>query len=269
MPSGQFCGINLRSDLVSEFTFIESMYLPNQKHLKHSHECATFCLVLEGGFTETCGRTSLACSPSTLLFYPAGEVHTECFHDLTTRCFVIEIKRSWLENIQQFPVVAGQPASFQGGKVSGLALRAYKEFCAMDEFSYLSAEGLLLEMMAELSRSSRQCRDGRPIKRLELVKELLHQRFRESLTLATIAEQVGMHPVSLAQAFRKTCGTTVGEYVRSLRIEFACRELSNPDNPISEIAVAAGFFDQSHFTRTFKQSVGVTPAEFRKNLLSH
>lgn len=269
MPSGQFCGIKLRSDLISEFTLIESMYLPKQKQPKHSHECPTFCLVLEGGFTEAYGRTSLACSPSTLLFYPAGEVHTEFFHAPKTRCFVIEINPLWLERLPRLPVGANQPASFPGGPVSDLALRTYKEFCATDEFSNLCVEGLLLEMMAELSRSSRRFRDNKPIKRIELVRELLHTRFLEPLSLAMLAEQSGLHPVYLAQAFRKTFGTTVGEYVRRLRIEFACRELRDPNNSISEIAEAAGFFDQSHFTRTFKQFMGVTPAEFRKNLLSH
>lgn len=72
MPSGHFCGIRLKSDLVSDFTFIELLYLPNQKYSKHSHERATLCLVLQGNFTETYGRNSLTCVPSTLLFYPAG-----------------------------------------------------------------------------------------------------------------------------------------------------------------------------------------------------
>ena len=56
MPSGHFCGIKLSSSLVSEFTFIESLYPPNQRHAKHSHERATLCLVLQGAFTQTYGR---------------------------------------------------------------------------------------------------------------------------------------------------------------------------------------------------------------------
>lgn len=269
MPSGHFCGIRLKSNLVSDFTFIESLYLPNQKSSKHSHERATLCLVLQGNFTETYGRNSLTCAPSTLLFYPAGEVHAESFHNLRSRCFVIEIKPSWLERLNQFSSLINRPASFHGGKASGLAIRVYKEVCAMDEFSNLSIEGLLFEVVAEISRSSRQIRDCKPSKRTEMVKELIRAHFHEPLTLATIAEQVDLHPVYLAQAFRKACGCTVGEYVCRLRIEFACRELSNLDNSIGKIAAAAGFFDQSHFTRTFRRVLGVTPGEFRKRTRPH
>ena len=268
MPSGHFCGIRLKSNLVSDFTFIESLYPPNLKYSKHSHEHTSLCLVLQGHFTETYGRNSLSCAPSTLLFYPAGEAHAESFHDLGSRCFVIEIKPSWFERLDQFSRVINQPANFQGGRASGLAVRIYQEFCALDAFSNLAIEGLLLELVAEISRGSRRIQ-GQAAPRIELVKELIHAHFREPLTLTTIAEQVGLHPVYLAQAFRKACDCTVGEYVRGLRVEFACRELSNPDNPISKIAAAAGFFDQSHFTRTFKQLMGVTPAEFRKGLIPH
>lgn len=269
MPSGHFCGIRLRSDLISEFSFVESLYLPDQKDTRHSHERATICLVLQGNFTQTYGRNSLACTPSTLLFYPAGEAHADSFHDLRTRCFVIEIKPSWLERLNQFSRITYEPANFRGGKASALALRVYKEVRALDEFSHLSIEGLLLEMVAEISRSARKIHDRQPTTRIELVKDLIHSHLQEPLTLSTIAEQAGMHPVYLAQAFRKACGCSVGEYVRRLRIEFACRELIDRDDSIGKIAAAAGFFDQSHFTGTFKRLLGMTPAEFRKQLRPH
>jgi len=269
MPSGHFCGIRLKSDLVSDFTFIESLYLPNQKYSKHSHERATLCLVLQGSFTETHGRNSLTCVPSTVLFYPAGEAHAECFQGVRTRCFVIEIKPSWLERLNQFSSLINQPANFHGGRASGLAMRAYQEFCALDEFSPLSIEGFMLEMIAEISRHSQRIRDRRPTARIELVREVIEEHFSESLTLTAISELVGLHPVYLAQAFRKAYGSTVGEYTRKLRIEYACRALSKLDIPIARIAANVGFFDQSHFTRTFRRLVGTTPAEYRRTLSSH
>ena len=48
----------------------------------------------------------------------------------------------------------------------------------------------------------------------------------------------------------------------------ACRQISASDVPLSEIAVAAGFFDQSHFGRTFKQLTGMSPAAYRETIRS-
>ena len=60
--------------------------------------------------------------------------------------------------------------------------------------------------------------------------------------------------------------STVGEYIRKLRIEYACQTMLNPDISLAEIAAIAGFADQSHFGRTFKRLVGIPPAAFRSTL---
>ena len=57
--------------------------------------------------------------------------------------------------------------------------------------------------------------------------------------------------------------TTFAGYVRHVRIEFARRELAVSSSSLSDIAASAGFCDQSHFSRLFKQYTGVTPAEYR------
>ena len=67
----------------------------------------------------------------------------------------------------------------------------------------------------------------------------------------------------LAREFRRRFGCSIGDYVRRLRIEFACRELAISDVPLYEIAFAAGFSDHSHFARTFKRATGMTPGAYR------
>ena len=71
-----------------------------------------------------------------------------------------------------------------------------------------------------------------------------------------------MHPVHLARTFRRVYQTTFAAYVRDLRIECARRELAGRA-PLSDIAALAGFADQSHFSRLFKQHTGLTPSEYR------
>jgi AraC family transcriptional regulator len=56
---------------------------------------------------------------------------------------------------------------------------------------------------------------------------------------------------------------SAAQYLRRLRLEWAAERLRKPDDPLAEIASAAGFADQSHFTRRFKRLFGVTPAVFR------
>lgn len=50
------------------------------------------------------------------------------------------------------------------------------------------------------------------------------------MTLAQIAPIVGVHPIYLASEFRRRYGSSIGGYVRKVRIEYACRELSKSDS---------------------------------------
>jgi AraC family transcriptional regulator len=67
----------------------------------------------------------------------------------------------------------------------------------------------------------------------------------------------------LAREFRRHFGCSVGEYGRKLRIDLVCVELVRTRAALSEIALACGFFDQSHFTRVFKRQTGFSPAAYR------
>jgi AraC family transcriptional regulator len=82
--------------------------------------------------------------------------------------------------------------------------------------------------------------------------------------LEDVACIADVHPVHLARVFRRKYNCTIGEYVRRLRVEYARRRISASNDSLIEIAMTAGFTDQSHFARTFKNHLGVTPGEYRK-----
>jgi transcriptional regulator GlxA family with amidase domain len=58
-------------------------------------------------------------------------------------------------------------------------------------------------------------------------------------------------------------GCTVGEYVRRLRFEFACQQILTTRRQLCDVALDAGFADQSHFNRMFRSQMGVTPFVYR------
>ena len=95
-------------------------------------------------------------------------------------------------------------------------------------------------------------------------KEFYIERFAEAITLDQIASTVGVHPGHLAREFRRYYRCTPGDYIRQLRVDRACRELSVGDNSLAEVALAAGFSDQSHFATAFKRHTGLTPAAYRR-----
>ena len=142
-----------------------------------------------------------------------------------------------------------------------LFLKMYYKFREMDHESLRKLEQSLLEGQS-VTKSG-----GRFPQWLEKVRNIVEQRFAEPFKLSEIAAEVGVHPVHLAREFRKHYGSSVGEYLRRVRIEYACRELMGSDVAVTNIAFAAGFADQSHFSRTFKRLCGTTPGRYRASVV--
>lgn len=267
-PSKCFPTEIIKSHVVAGFVFTETSYAPNQRLPRHSHEYACFVIVLQGAFVETYGKKVRSCAPSSVIFRPPDEVHSDHFYDRGGRCLTVEIAPRWLERAREHSISLNDSAQFHNGLLTTITMRLYREFCEMDNVSQLAIEGLILETIAEFSRCSVKASDLHFARRIEQAKEIIHDQFSGSLTLARVAEVIGTHPVYLAREFRKRYRCTVGEYIRRLRIQAACRELSSSDAQLAEVALICGFSDQSHFSRVFKRLTGMTPSQYRANLRS-
>ena len=263
--AGSLYGDILANTSVAGFTLTETRYLPGLTLPKHSHEQAYFCFVLGGRFTEVYSKHSRTRRPWTLIFHPAGEEHSDHFHT-GVRCFNIQMTTSWLERAQEHSGRVNAPAEFCGGQATYLAARLYSEFRRFDEFSSLVVEGLTLEIMAEMSRQLLRGLERTAPRWLEQARGILDQQFNDRPSLVALAESVDVHPAHLAREFRRFYRCTVGEFVRQRRIEFARHQISTSDASLSDIALAAGFFDHSHCTRTFKKHTGMTPKQYRRSL---
>ncbi|HKR02392.1 MAG TPA: AraC family transcriptional regulator [Pyrinomonadaceae bacterium] len=262
-------GGTLKRSEVAGLILTECSYPGGLRMSKHSHEPAFLSLVLRGRYTELIGGAEMRGRPGVLIAHPPERAHDVSFHAPETRIFRMDIRALWLERLRDYPASFESPACFKGGTPVSLALRLYREFRAEDKYSALAVEGILLEMLAEVSRRRRLGAERAVPRWLERAREILHERAAKVPSLSEIAAEVCVHPVHLAHEFRRHYRTSVGEYARRLRIEAACREVAHSDAPLSEIATSAGFYDQSHFSNAFKRHTGVTPSEFRAAARAH
>jgi AraC family transcriptional regulator len=200
-----------------------------------------------------------------LIYHPAGELHSQSFDQTAVRLFRIEVNYQRLQDMSQADFRLESPADSRSGLVNSIAHKLYQEFCAPDAASRLAIEGLALELIAAVARlsSRRDNTPSHPPRWLTQAHELIKSRFAEALTLSEMARAVGVHPVTLTREFRRYYRSTIGEMTRHERIEFACREILKPGAKLTDVAISAGFYDQSHFAKTFKQIMGVTPAQYR------
>lgn len=260
---------------IQRFTCTHAWFPPNTVLEPHIHECATFAVILGGSFDLTFAspairRRALACPTGTVFTEPAGETHANRIESAGASVVVIQVdpssidatltplRRCLLDRINHF-------------RSDGILLRARRvarELSQSDPLADLATESLALEMLVHAARHDlRWTRTGGVPAWLEVATDYVRANFREPLRLADIARTAGVHPAHLASVFSKVHRMPVGTFVRRLRLEWAADRLSRSADPISSIAHAAGFADQSHLTRTFKACYGCTPAAFRAGML--
>src|SRR2546426_4648811 len=95
------------------------------------------------------------------------------------------------------------------------------------------------------------------------VLEYMDAHFDEPLTLESLARVAGLSVHHFARAFRQSTGEPPHQFLLRRRIERATEMLKQPELSLSEIALAVGFSDHSHFARHFRRLVGMTPGAAR------
>lgn len=261
--ASQFFGVRSAAWQHAGLRLSESIYPANLRMSSHAHEQAYLGIVLSGSYTERVGRKTRECKSLTTAFHPRGESHSVSFHNSPVRIFRIEITGEWCQRAGQVNLPE-EPAETDGGPLASIVLRLHNEFRSRDSWSGLAIEGLLLEVSAELARTCARTKSGEQTPAwLDDVRRRLAARAAETPALAELAASAGVHPVHLAREFRKHFRCTIGDFIRRARVEFACHQISETDTPLSEVALAAGFYDQSHFSNIFRRVTGMTPAAYR------
>ena len=252
--SGQFYGTTVHSRTFSGFVLADMAYRPGMRIGSHVHDRSYVSFLLRGSYTERCENRIRRCGPGTVLTHPAGEMHTDQFHENGGRVLSMEMP---FEYCGPNPRTLADAEHYQ---VANLMSRLECEL-AFGGTASVSIEAIAFELAGVLGRVFIQERQAP--RWLGGAVAILRDRFCEPLSLEQIATATGVHPVHLARTFRAVQHCTVGDYLRYVRVAFARRKLDESSKPIVEIAHGSAFSDQSHLCRVFKRHTGMTPFQFR------
>jgi AraC family transcriptional regulator len=259
LARGEFFGRVVTAAQWEPFRMSETRYARGALLPWHRHEESYLTFVLSGGYRERSARRTQSCAARSVVLHPAGDTHEDDFAEHATRCLNVVLAPSFTGRLGGAVVPLDRGDVAEGPQVAAIGARLASELRRSDDASPLIVEGLLLELFGTLVRSVDRVRPAW----LAEAQAIVARRFAEKLTLAALAAEVGVHPVHLARAFRRHYGASVGEQVRALRLQWAREEVAHGGS-LAEIAIRAGFADQSHFTKAFSRAFGVGPAEYRR-----
>jgi AraC family transcriptional regulator len=128
----------------------------------------------------------------------------------------------------------------------------------------LTIDALLVQLFGELTREKLSV-EGRMPAWVNVIKEALHAS-PESWKLIDLAKLANVHPVHLSRHFPRYFKATLGDYLRTIKVQKALSLLPEKQLSLTQIAAECGFADQSHFIRSFKHCHQLTPLHYRKLL---
>lgn len=265
LKTGQFYGQTNEIIRLNGITLTDTEYT-HDKVDWHYHENAYFTFILEGSVLEGNRKEIYHCSAGSLLFHNWQEAHYNIKPAGFTRGFHIELEHTWF-NSHDIKLDSVQGSINLINPELKIALyKIFKETKVADATSHLAIQVLLLETLARMARGCEITHRKIP-GWVFRIRDILHDTSSENWTLEALSQALEIHPVHLSRDFSKYFNCSLGNYIRSIRIQRSLALLPNRDLSLTDIALECGFADQSHFIRCFKAMNAVKPSHFRKILL--
>lgn len=225
----------------------------------HYHQNPHLSFVLKG--TMQVRRKTLVsdrAAPEHISFMHGQEVHQITPLSQSCKNINLELEANFFSRYDLTEQVVAENIRKNGPGNGLLMVRLYKEIIQQDDSFKESVQMLLLDAASGWLKTESTLPGW-----LLQVRELLHDRWQETVSLTEIAHVARMHPVTMSRYFLRHFGTSLGGYRRRIKIERAISMLATTNKPLSEIAYSCGFSDQSHFIRAFKEQTGLLPKGIR------
>lgn len=221
---------------------------------EHAHDWPLLSLFVIGSYSNQTEFGEQFIAGPSAVFYAAGAAHRNTAGPDGFEQIEIEFDPAWLRsNLPNHPVMR-----WAGGRVGAEAHAIATTLCSHD----ISEASLCAALRAFLGQTSFDCTVPRP-SWLDHVSSLLRED--PARKISELARMVGLHPSWLGAAYRHVAGEGLMDTAARHRVEHATRSLRETNASFAEIAIEAGFCDQSHMIRTFRRILGRLPSAVRKD----
>lgn len=262
LKTGEFYGAHYQKSSFENMTITDTEYT-HSKVDWHYHENPYFTYLLQGKLFESNKKEAYYLAPGSLLFHNWQDAHYNIKPDEFTRGFHIELNQDWFSNYDINTIDFEGSINLKSPVVKNLMNQVFVESKINDRYSNASIEASLIKIFDSV-KETKENASKRPV----WAKKLQELLFEEDVdySLKNLSALLEIHPVHLSREFSKYFGTTLGNYIRLLKLNKAFYLLASKQFSMTEICYECGFYDQSHFISNFKSIYKRTPTGLLKQI---
>ncbi|HWH85347.1 MAG TPA: AraC family transcriptional regulator [Pseudomonas sp.] len=254
--------------------FIEARGIADGREVcyaRHSHAHFSIGAITAGRSTYVHENAQFEVAAGTVVLMNPGDVHAcNPIDDQPWSYVMLYVETPWLTDLQH---QSGFAAQLQLRRFSDTHLTDAELFGKLmalygvlvdDQQETLRKHSAAVEFFSELQGRLNPAGQsvGEPNFKLERAADFIREHCTEVLSLDAICAAAQLSPSYLIRAFKQRYGITPHAFVVNQRIQFA-RERLRSGQLIADVALEAGFADQAHFQRAFKQHLAATPGQYR------
>jgi AraC family transcriptional regulator len=230
-------------------------YAPGERHAPHTDRWSRISFVLRGGYREESQAGIIRMGPGDILLKSREVVHEDAYSERGAVLLAIEFSGD-----DPFRYSVGMRCWRKREDAQAIRMAV----CLLE--AALHGDGAALEAIGtDLVASSHEddARTRQPPAWLSRLKGDLETEGFKAIDVAARARAAGVHPAHASRLFRRCFGVSLTEHAQAHSIRRAVELMSATGVGLSEVALAAGFYDQSHLNRVFRRVCGRAPGAYR------
>ncbi len=269
-----FQPVNLNDDAY-EFRTTQTCIFP-----KHWHADIEILYCMRGSFSVSVGNEQYVLKTNDIIFIGSGEVHDLCDPIDETKAAVVRLGslfcgknvfNEMLKRRVETPIIENDP-DVNAEMQNIIALHTNKK-TYIDELEIQGRLYVLLTLLLRKIKMTKHISEDHQARLKMMMKiqkalDIVAAQYNEKISLDDVAYASGYERGSFCRIFKNATGCTFHKYLNDYRIKKAMIMLEDNHYSMAEIAEQIGFSQQKKFSKIFKESVGVTPTQYRKMYLT-
>ncbi|AXG37286.1 MULTISPECIES: AraC family transcriptional regulator [Enterococcus] len=193
-------------------------------------------------------------------------------------CLVIQLPLDYVQQVTEeqywkkflFKAIPDQHYS----EALACLLFIYQHFSSEELVAHLSVKAKVYELFAILCESNTFSSTGiyeiksfKYLEKMKMVNQYIQEHYTQNLMIEEVAAIFNYNPSYFSRFYKKFMGITFTEYLNSVRLDAAYKEMRDTDKTILEIGLNNGFATNKTFYNVFRNKFGLSPQKFRKQFL--